>query len=104
MIARGALFLAWTAVGAVGSYGAPYALTGYGLLILGAAWAIGLMLPAAGGRRWPEILGLPAGAGVFLLYAAAQSGATALGIAGALLAAASLVAYALAGRALCARA
>ena len=95
MIARGALFLAWTAVGAVGAYGLPYALTGYGLLILGVAAAIGHMLP---GRRWPEMIGLAEGAGVFLVYAAAQSGATGLVVAGSLLAAASLAGYAIAGR------
>jgi hypothetical protein len=103
VIGRCALFLAWAVVGAVASYGLPYALTPYGLMILGAAFFAGLALPEARGRRWPEALGLLAGPGVFLLYAASLSGDATPAIAGALFAGTALVAYTVAGRALCAR-
>jgi hypothetical protein len=46
VIGRVALFLARTAVGAVGFYGLPYALTPYGLLILRAALFAGSALVA----------------------------------------------------------
>jgi hypothetical protein len=46
VIGRCALFLAWTAVGAVASYGLRYLLTPYGLLILGAALCAGSALAA----------------------------------------------------------
>jgi len=90
-------------MGAAASYGALYLLTGFGVLILGTCLFAGLALPAIGGRRWPGILGLLAGPGVFLLHAASLSGDAAMGIAGGAILAAALVAYAAAGRALCAR-
>lgn len=46
MVARGALFVAWAVVGAVASYGAPYVLTGYGLMILGTCLFAGVSLAA----------------------------------------------------------
>ena len=83
MIGRGALFIAWSVIGAAASYGALYLLTVFGVLILGTC--------------------LFAGPGVFLLHAASLSGDAAMGIAGGAILAAALVAYAAAGRALCAR-
>ena len=103
MLTRGAVFGAWTVIGAVASYGALYALTPYGLLILGTCLFAGLALPEIGGRRWPEALGLLAGTGVFCFYAGTLSSDGGLLIAGALLMGGALVAYTLAGRALCAR-
>jgi hypothetical protein len=103
MVARGALFVAWAVVGAVASYGAPSVLTGYGLMILGTCLFAGLALPELGGRRWPEILGLLAGPGVFCVYAGALSADRGLILAGVAFTGVSLAAYALAGRARCAR-
>jgi len=67
------LFAAWALVGAVAGYGALYFATPYGLMLLGACLFTGLALPGAGGRRWPECLGLAAGPGVFLLYVASSA-------------------------------
>jgi hypothetical protein len=102
MVGRALLFAAWAALGAVASYGALYALTLFGLMILGTCLFAGLALPEAGGSRWPEILGLAAGPGLLLLVAAYNGGDTATGLAGAAIAATALVSYALVGRARCA--
>ena len=61
MLVRVLVFAAWAAIGAVASYGALYAFTPFGLMILGTCLFAGLALPEFGGGRWPEILGLAAG-------------------------------------------
>ena len=103
VIVRMLLFAAWALVGAVASYGLLYLFTPYGLMILGACLFAGLALPEAGGRRWPECLGLAAGPGVLLLYAASltHDPDAAGAAAGAAIVAVASVAYLLAGRALC---
>jgi hypothetical protein len=103
VIVRVLLFAAWALVGAVASYGLLYLLTPYGLVILGTCVFAGLALPEAGGRRWPECLGLAAGPGVLLLYVASLNSDPAAAAAGAAIVAVASVAYLLAGRALCAR-
>jgi hypothetical protein len=67
VITRGALFAAWAFVGLVLSYGALYAFTPFGLLVIGACLFAACALPVARGSRWPEVLGLLAGPALFLL-------------------------------------
>jgi hypothetical protein len=104
VVKRGALFACWALVGLVLSYGALYAFTPFGLLIIGACLLVARALPAVHGSRWPEVLGLLAGPGLFCFVVAgnaddpggwAAAGVAILGVA--------VLAYALAGRALCAR-
>jgi hypothetical protein len=103
MIGRGALFLAWALIGAVLSYGALYALTPFGLSLIAASLLVALALPAAGGTRWPEAIGLLGGPGVFCLVVAASADEPAAWlVAGVGIMAAAGVAYALVGRARCA--
>ena len=103
MLVRLLLFAAWALIGAVASYGLLYVFTPYGLTILGACLFAGLALPEAGGRRWPECLGLAAGPGVFLLYVASVNADPAAAAGGAAIVAAATIAYLLAGRSLCTR-
>jgi hypothetical protein len=94
MVVRVLVFAAWAAVGAVASYGALYAFTGFGLAILAVCALAALALP----RRWPETLGLAAGPGILL----AAAGGTALIVTGWAIVASVTLAYALVGRARCA--
>jgi hypothetical protein len=71
VITRGALFAAWAFVGLVLSYGALYAFTPFGLLVIGAGLFAAAILPAVRGKRGPEVLGLLAGPGLFWLVVAA---------------------------------
>jgi hypothetical protein len=105
VVGRVLLFAAWALVGAVASYGLLYVFTPFGLTILGACLFAGLALPEAGGRRWPECLGLAAGPGVLLLYVASVAHEPDAGTAaaGAAIVAVASVAYLFAGRALCDR-
>jgi hypothetical protein len=105
VVGRLALFAAWALVGAVAGYGALYAFTPFGLMVLGACLFAGLALPEAGGSRTPEIIGLAAGPGVFLLVAATVGHQTdvAAAIAGAAVVSAATSAYVLVGRGRCAR-
>ena len=65
---------------------------------------VALALPAIGGSRWPEALGLLAGAGgFFLVVAGSAEDPGAWTAAGGAIIAAAVIAHALAGRALCAR-
>ena len=75
MSGRVALFAAWAAVGVPLTYGSLYAFTPFGLAIIAPCLLAALALPAAGGSRWPEALGLPAGAGAFCLLMAASAAA-----------------------------
>jgi hypothetical protein len=104
VITRGALFAAWASVGLVLSYGALYAFTPFGLLIIGACLFAARGLPAVRENRWPEVLGLLAGPGVFCLVVAHNAddrgGWVAAGVA---IVGVALLIYALAGRALCTR-
>jgi hypothetical protein len=100
---RVALFLAWALIGAVGSYGLLYLFSPLGLAIVAACAAAGWALPAAGGHRLPEALGLAAGPGLFCLVVA-YSAADPVGwvAAGAAIIGAATAVYLRAGRALCA--
>jgi hypothetical protein len=104
VVTRGALFAAWAFVGLVLSYGALYAFTPFGLLIIGACLFAARELPAVRGSRWPEVLGLLAGPGVFCFVVARNAddpgGWVAAGV---VIVGVASLAYALVGRALCAR-
>jgi hypothetical protein len=104
MLLRGLLFIAWAVIGTAASYGLPYSLSFYGMLILGTCLFTGLALPRCGGSRMPEILGLLAGPGIFcfVIIAAGYEDALPLAVAGASFIGAALAAYTLAGRARCA--
>ena len=65
VITRIAVLAAWAFVGLVLTYGALYAFTPFGLLIISACLFAASALPAVGGSRWPEVLGLLAGPGLF---------------------------------------
>lgn len=101
---RSALFAAWAFVGLVLSYGALYAFTPFGLLIIGACLFAARGFPTVRKTRWPEVLGLLAGPGLFCLLVASsaddQGGWVAAGVA---IVGVALLIYALVGRALCAR-
>jgi hypothetical protein len=103
MVKRGALFTAWAFVGVVLSFGALYAFTPF-LLVIVATLFVARELPAVGGSRLPEALGLIAGPGVFCFVVAAAAddpgGWFAAGVA---IVGHALLAYTLVGRALCAR-
>ena len=96
MIGRSALFVAWTLLGAVASYGALYALSPYGLAILAVCLIAGLALP----RRF-ESLGLIAGPGLLLMLAG-QYDEPVLFAVGATLVVIAVTAYGLVGRSRCA--
>jgi hypothetical protein len=93
VLARVLVFAAWAALGAVASYGALYAFSPYGLVILAGCLLVGTSLP----RRWPETIGLAAGPGILLTLAAD----TALIATGWAVVAAATITYVL-GRARCA--
>lgn len=95
MVGRLVVFAAWAALGAVASYGAVYAFSFYGIMILAVCLLVGAALP----RHWPETLGLAAGPGI-LLAAAAEPAWIAAGWA---IIATTTIAYLLVGRARCAR-
>jgi hypothetical protein len=96
MIGRSALFVCWSLVGAVGSYGALYLASPYGLAIVSVALCIGLMLP----RRF-ESVGLIAGPGLLLMLAG-QYGEPVIFAVGVALVALAVAAYGVIGRARCA--
>jgi hypothetical protein len=72
VITRSALFVAWAVVGLVLSYGALYAFTPFGVLIISACLFAASAFPAVSGSRWPEVLGLLAGPGLFYVLLANQ--------------------------------
>ena len=103
MAKRAALFTAWALVGVVLSFGVLYAFTPF-LLVIVATLFVARDLPPIDGTRRPEALGLIAGPGMFCFVVAASAAdpggwvAAGLGIVGL-----ALLAYAVVGRALCAR-
>jgi hypothetical protein len=104
VVKRGALFVGWALVGLVLSYGALYAFTPFGLLIIAACLLVARLLPAVRGSRWPEVLGLMAGPGLFCFVVARNAGDPGgWAAAGVAIVGVAMFAYALAGRALCAR-
>jgi hypothetical protein len=103
MVKRATLFAAWVLLGGVAAYGGVYALSPYGMAILAVCFFAGLALPAIGGSRSPEILGLLAGPGVLGYVAAATGGDPALVAYGTPFFAAALAAYLITGRARCRR-
>jgi hypothetical protein len=94
MVLRVLLFAAYAFLGAVLSYGLVYLFSPMGFVIVLAGGLLVSLLP----RRWPEPLGLLAGPGLLLML-----GDPAVRGAGAAIVAVALVAYAVAGRARCAR-
>ena len=104
MIGRATVFLLWAGVGSLLSYGALYAFTPFGLAIIGACLAAAALLPAIGGSRWPEALGLFAGPGVlFLLVAASNDDPLPWAAIGGALLVSAVVGYSAVGRGRCAR-
>ena len=98
------LFATWAFLGLVLSYGALYAFTPFGLLIISACVLIASALPAARGSRWPEVLGLLVGPGLFCFVIARNADdPTGWTVAGVAIVGIALLVYALVGRALCAR-
>ena len=104
MIRRALLLAIWALVGTAASYAALYAFTPYGVSILLACLGVALVLPAAGGDRMPEALGLFAGPGLFAILIAKNSDFESAYwyAAGAVIVGAVLAAYVLVGRARCA--
>jgi len=74
MVKRSVVFLSWCCIGAALSYAALYVFTPYGLALIAASVAAGALIPAIGGRRWPETLGLLGGPGAFCLVVANDAG------------------------------
>ena len=104
MIRRALLLAIWALIGTAASYAALYAFTPYGVSILLACLGVALVLPAAGGDRMPEALGLFAGPGLFAILIAKNSDLESAYwyAAGAVIVGAVLAAYVLVGRARCA--
>jgi hypothetical protein len=73
MLKRIALFLGWAVVGLFGTYGALYAFTPYGLVILGLCLGVAFVLRAAGAGEQLDVLGLVAGPGLFCLLVASSA-------------------------------
>lgn len=104
MLIKTALFTVWAFLGAVFTYGALYAFTPYGLAILSIGLLIAWWLPGHGLRRSPEAWGLLAGPGIFCFVVAGNAEAPEQWAAvGAAFIAVALVAFAVSGRARCAR-
>jgi hypothetical protein len=95
-VRRAFLFAAYALLGAVLSYGVLFQPFTFAIVVV--AGLVALPRPRA-----LEAMGLLAGPGLFLLLAAQTTGDAALGAAGAVIVAAALVAYTLAGRARCTR-
>jgi hypothetical protein len=95
---RARLFAAWAVVGMVASYGALYAFTPFGLVILAPCALVAWTLP-----KGLEAIGAAAGPGLFCLLVAwsAEEPAAWLGV-GAAIVAAACGTYAVAGRTRCA--
>ena len=99
MLRRRASFAAWALIGATLSYGALYAFSPFGLVIIAVALVVAFALPALNGRRWPEALGVLAGPGVFcLIVAAGATNPAGWAVAGAAIVAAAAAVYALVRR------
>ena len=104
MIQRAALLCVWALIGLVLSYGLLYLFTPLGIVIVGACLLVAWALPVARASRWPEALGLFAGPGLFcFVIALSAEDPGGWSIAGAAIVGLALLAYGLAGRALCAR-
>jgi hypothetical protein len=104
VIGRGVLFLAWVLLGGVFTYGALYAFSPYGLVILTAASLLAWSLFNWTGRRSLELWGLLAGPGLLCFLVAEHADEPAAWVAvGVVFVAVATVAYVLAGRARCAR-
>ena len=99
MARRAAPFTAWALLGMVASYGALYAFTPFGLAILAVCALIAWPLP-----KHLESIGAAAGPGLFcwLVAWSAEEPAAWIGV-GAAIVGAAVGAYAIAGRARCAR-
>ena len=99
MTRRALLFSVWALVGMVASYGALYAFTPFGLVILAPCALVAWTLP-----KDLEAIGAAAGPGLFccLVALSAEEPAAWLGV-GAAIVAAACAAYAVAGRARCVR-
>ena len=67
------VFLLWCGIGTVLCYAALYAFTPYGLALIAACWAAATLVPAIGGRKWPETLGLLGGPGAFCFVIAGDA-------------------------------
>jgi hypothetical protein len=97
---RALLFVSWALLGMVASYGAIYAFSPYGIVILAVCGLVAWTLP-----KGLEAIGAAAGPGLFcwLVAWSAESPAAWFGV-GAAIVATALGAYALTGRARCGRA
>jgi hypothetical protein len=102
---RIALFLGWAVVGLFGTYGALYAFTPYGLVILGLCLGFAFALQAAGGGDQLDVLGLIAGPGLFCLLVAssAEEAVATWATAGGAIVGVALATYVVVGRARCTR-
>jgi hypothetical protein len=98
MAKQAALFAAWAAVGLVLSYGLIYAFTPLGLLVITAAVVVATMLPTVRTHRWPEVLGLIAGPGLFCGIIALANHSLAWAFGGAVMLGAALIGWLLAAR------
>lgn len=90
-----ALFIAWVAVGFIGSFALLYGFTVFGPPILLAVWLAYRYLPKVGASRMPEGLGALGGFGAFLIFLSTtiDGDASIVALVGAMTLGASAVAY-----------
>lgn len=98
-----ALFIAWVAVGFIGSFALLYGFTVFGPPILLAVWLAYRYLPTIGGSKMPEALGAVGGLGTFLIFLSTtvDGDPSTFALIGALTVGASVLAYFAVGRHRC---
>lgn len=97
------LFIAWVAVGFIGSFALLYGFTMLGPPILLAVWLACRYLPSVGESKMPEALGAVGGFGTFLIFrsTSVDGDASTFALTGALMVGASALAYLAIGRHRC---